>query len=121
MQRLEIQGFTYSERHRTVPELTLSAGRCGGQVLGSRVCSKARMEFEVEIPLDGAVEFYLSMMAAGVELTRRAHLALHDLCTCRKHSRSEAELGRVVEVRMEITFLAEKKAVAVPEGVLVMA
>lgn len=121
MQRLELQGFTSGERRTTVPELTSSLERCGGQVLERRICSKARMQLEMEIPLEGAVEFYLSMMEAGVELTRRAHLALHGLCTCRKHSRSEAELARVVDVLLEITFLGERTAVAFPEGHLVMA
>lgn len=107
MQTLEIQGFSYQERQAVLPGLTSGFAECGGWVLERKTLSPAMIVYRMEIQLGGIVELYAAMIAAGLELTRSAHLALTELCTCRRHSRSRADLGQVISVRLEITFLEE--------------
>ncbi|HWB32765.1 MAG TPA: hypothetical protein VG714_06305 [Acidobacteriaceae bacterium] len=105
MLALDIQTFTYEDRHDLLPRLTAALGKCGGWVLERRNVSPTQLEFSVEIPLRAAVDLYGSLLGEGVELTRGAHEGLTDLCTRRKHVRHLAELGQVVALHLELTFL----------------
>jgi len=105
MQSLDIQGFTYEERHGLLPVLTAAFSNCGGWVLGRKTLSPTNMEFRVEIQLRAVLDLYASIVGAGVELTRAGHEALTEQCTRRNHLRMTAELGQVVEIRLEISFL----------------
>ena len=51
------------------------------------------------------LDLYAAIVATGVELTRAGHEALTELCTRRKHLRLAAELGQIVAIRLEISFL----------------
>ncbi|HTD95756.1 MAG TPA: hypothetical protein VK627_02465 [Edaphobacter sp.] len=107
MQCLDIQGFSYDERHGLLPILTSGFADCGGWVLERRTLSPRTMEFRVEIQLRSALEFYASILASGVELTRSGHLGMTDLCTCRQNMASHAALGQIVTIRLEISFLED--------------
>jgi hypothetical protein len=105
MQSLDIQAFTYEQRNGLLPELTAAFGNCGGWVLERKTLSPTNMEFVVEIQLLAALDLYAAILAAGVELTRAGHVALTELCTRRKHMSLAAELGQIVSIRLEISFL----------------
>ena len=105
MQSLDIQGFTYEQRHGLLPALTVAFSNCGGWVLERKTLSPTNMEFRVEIQLRAVLDLYAELVAHGVELTRSGHETLTGLCTRRKHLRITAELGKIVAIRLEISFL----------------
>jgi hypothetical protein len=105
MQSLDIQGFTYEERHGLLPLLTAAFSNCGGWILERKALSPTNMEFRVEIQLRAVLDLYASIIATGVELTRSGHEALTEQCTRRSHLRMTAGLGQVVTIRLEISFL----------------
>jgi hypothetical protein len=105
MQSLDIQAFTYEQRHGLLPDLTVAFSNCGGWVLERKTLSPTNMEFRIEIQLRAVLDLYAAIVATGVELTRSGHEALTELCTRRKHMRLAAELGQIVAIRLEISFL----------------
>lgn len=105
MLSIEIQAFTYEDRHGMLPALTAALGRCGGWILDRRTVSPTQLEFRVEIQLRAVLDLYGALVEQGVELTRAGHEGLTDLCARRKHVRHSAELGQVVAVRLELSFL----------------
>jgi len=105
MQSLDIQGFTYEQRHGLLTVLMAAFGNCGGWVLERKTLSPTNMEFRVEIQLRAVLDLYAAIIATGVELTRSGHEALTELCTRRNHLRITAELGQVIAIRLEISFL----------------
>jgi hypothetical protein len=107
MQPLEIQSFSYEDRYGLLPSLTSALADCGGWILGRKTLSPSMMEIHVEIQLRAILELYASIVSSGLELTRAAHLALTDLCTCRRNLATSAELSQVVTVRLEISFLED--------------
>jgi hypothetical protein len=104
MQPLDIQGFSYEERHGLLPTLTTAFADCGGWILDRKTLSPSMIEFKLEIQLRAAVDLYASIVASGLELTRAGHLALTELCSCRRHQVA-TNLGTVVTIRIEISFL----------------
>jgi hypothetical protein len=107
MQSLDIQGFSYEERHGLLPTLTSAFADCGGWILDRKTLSPTTMEFRIEIQLRAVVDLYSSILAAGLELTRAGHLGLTHLCTCRKNLAAPADLGQIVGIRLEISFLED--------------
>ncbi len=107
MQSVDIQGFSYEERHGLLPTLTSAFADCGGWVLDRKTLSPTTMEFRVEIQLSAILDLYASIVSSGLELTRGGHLALTDLCTCRRHHTTAADLGQIVSIRLEISFLED--------------
>lgn len=106
MQLLDIQSFSYEERHGLLPNLTSALADCGGWVLCRKTLSPSMMEFRLEIQLRAILDLYASIVSSGLELTRSGHLALTDLCNCR-YLASAADLGEVVTIRLEISFLED--------------
>ncbi len=107
MQPLDIQSFSYEERHGLLPNLTSALAECGGWVLCRKTLSPSMMEFRFEIQLRAIVDLYASIVSSGLELARSGHLALTDLCNCRKNLATVADLGQVVTIRLEISFLED--------------
>jgi len=107
MQPLEIQSFSYDDRAGVLPVLLSALADGGGWVLDRRSLSASTVEVSVEAQLRSIVELYGAIIAAGLELTRSSHLTLTDLCNCRKHASDTIDLGRLVTLRLEISFLEE--------------
>ena len=107
MQSLDIQSFSYQERTGILPVLTTAFADCGGWVLDRRTLSPSTMEFRIEIQIRAALELYAAIIASGLELTRSGHLSLTELCTCRKHLTRSSQLGQIVAIRIEISFLED--------------
>jgi hypothetical protein len=107
MTSLDIQGFSYEERAGVLPGLLASLADCGGWVLDRRALSPTMLELKLEIQLRSILDLYGSIVAAGLVLTRTSHLSLTDLCTCYRNLASSADLGQIVTLRLEISFLEE--------------
>jgi hypothetical protein len=107
MQSLDIQGFSYEERHGLLPTLTSAFADCGGWILDRKTLSSSTVEFRLEIQLRAVADLYSSIIASGLELTRAGHLGLTHLCTCRKNLLTPAELGQIVALRIEVNFLED--------------
>lgn len=105
MQLLVIHGFSYAERDGLLSRLATAINQCGGWVLDKKILSSTNTEFNLEIQPRSAIDLYAALVASGLELTRGSHLALTALCTCRKNSARLVELGDVVSIRLEISFL----------------
>ena len=65
MQSLDIQGFSYEERHGLLPTLTSAFADCGGWILDRKTLSPSTMEFRVEIQLRAVIDLYASVIASG--------------------------------------------------------
>src|ERR1700760_2357347 len=76
MDSLDIQAFTYEQRHGLLPCLTSAFIGCGGWVLDRKTLSPTNMEFRVEIQLRAVLDLYAAILSTGVELTRAGHEAL---------------------------------------------
>jgi hypothetical protein len=107
MQSLDIQGFSYEERHGLLTALTSAFADCSGWILDCKALSPSTMEFRVEIELRAIVDLYSSIVTSGLELTRSGHLGLTHLCTCRKNLSAPAGLGQLVTIRIVISFLED--------------
>jgi hypothetical protein len=107
MQSLDIQGFSYEERHGILPTLTTAFADCGGWILDRKTLSPSTMEFRIEIQLRAVVDLYSSILSSGLELTRNGHLSLTHLCTCRKNLSTSTDLNQIVTIRIEISFLED--------------
>src|SRR5438874_1642080 len=101
IQCIDIQGFSYEERHGLLPTLTSAFADCGGWILDRKTLSPSTMQFRVEIQLRAIVDLYSSIIASGLELTRSGHLGLTHLCTCRKNLATPADLSQIVTIRIE--------------------
>ena len=104
MQLLDIQSFSYEERQGLLPNLTSALADCGGWVLS---LSPSMTEIRLEIQLRSILDLYTSIVSSGLELTRSGHLGLTNLCNCRKNLTTATDLGQVVTIRLEISFLEE--------------
>jgi hypothetical protein len=104
---LLLQGFSYDERRKVLPAVARALENCGCFLLERRAVSLTQMNVRFEMQLRASLELYSSLIGAGLELTRASHLALTGLCTVRKHNRRGASSRRVVEVRLELSFLEE--------------
>jgi hypothetical protein len=107
MESLDIQAFTYEQRHSLLPQLASAFISCGGWILDRKTLSASNMEFRVEIQLRAILDLYAAMLAAGVEFTRAGHDALTELCTRHQHLRISSDLGQIVPIRLEIAFLED--------------
>lgn len=105
MESLDIQAFTYEPRHDLIAGLTAAFGSCGGWVTDRKTLSPTNLEFRLEIQLLAVLDLYAAIVGTGVELTRTGHEALTELCLRLSHMRMLAELGQIVAIRLEITFL----------------
>jgi len=107
MSSLDLQSFSYDERTSVLPVLLSALADSGGWVLDRRTLSASMVELRLEVQLRSIIDLYGSIIAAGLELTRSSHLALTDLCTCRRNAMNGADLGQIVTLRLEVSFLEE--------------
>ena len=105
MLSLDIQAFTYEDRHDVLPALTAALSNCGGWIVDRRTLSSTQIELRIEIQLRAALDLYAALVAHGVEFTRTGHESFTDLCVRRKHIRHIAELGQVIALRLDLSFL----------------
>jgi hypothetical protein len=105
MQSIDIQGFSYEEPSRLLPQLIDAIDRCGGWVLERHPLSSTTTQLHVEIQLRSALELYGTLVASGLELTRDSHFGLTALCSCRNGSPGPSRRGHVLRICLEVSFL----------------
>jgi len=88
-----------------LPDLTAAFASCGGWILERKTLSPSNVEFRIEIQLRAILDLYAAIIATGVEFTRPGHDALTELCTRRKHLPLTADLGQILTIRLELSFL----------------
>ncbi len=72
--------------------------------------SFSQVEFFFEMQLRSALEIYSALVGAGLELSQASHAELTGLCTMRRHKHAlRARPGRVLSVRLEVSFLEESE------------
>jgi hypothetical protein len=112
---LDVRGFSYEDRRAILPALAEALDTSGCWVHDRKAVSLAQMEFHFDMPLRSAVDLYSGLVGCGLELTRASHLELTGLCTLRHNPRPQ-HLGRVIGVRLEVSFLEEIETQPVPTG-----
>ena len=111
-QTVELQGYSYQERHGLLPTLASAFTHSGCWVLERRTTSPSTMEFRIEIQLRAIPELYAALIESGVELTRTTHALLTELCLCRHFACTQplpsAILTRdVITLRLALGFLED--------------
>ena len=109
-------GYSYEDRREILPALAEALAASGCWLHDSKAKSLAQMEYRFELPLRSAVELYSGLVGCGLELTRDSHAELTGLCTLRRHNTPQQELGRVIDVRLEVNFLDEIPVHAAASG-----
>ena len=105
MQSIDLQAHTYEERHGLVPSLTTMVSHCGAWITDRKTLSASTVELRLEIQLRSVMELYAALLATGLELTRRGHQSMVDLCNCQRYlATGEAKL---VTIRLELAFLED--------------
>ncbi len=107
MQAFDIQSFTYEHRQHILLALTAAFGSSGGWIVDRRTLSATTTEFRVEIQLRSILDLYAAILATGVELTRSGHEIFTELCTRRKHMPASFEMGQIIVLRLEVSFLED--------------
>lgn len=107
MQMLELQSFSYGDRAGQLPALLTAIADGGGWVLDRRTLSASTLQLNIEAQLRSIVEIYAAIIGSGLELTRSSHIALTDLCTCHRNASSKVDLGEIVTLRLEVSFLED--------------
>ena len=105
MQSIEIQGYSYEPSEALLRKLNRILVTSGGWILDRRAISSTNYEFTLELELRAILDLYAGIIGAGLELTHANHLALTDLCTCRFFMMGNRELGQIISLRLEVTFL----------------
>ena len=108
MESLDIQAFTYEQRHDLGARLTAAFANCGGWVVECKMLSPDSMVFHVEIRLRGVLDLYAAIVGTGVEPTRAGHETFTELCLRSRHMGRMAALGQIIAIRLEIAFLDDK-------------
>jgi hypothetical protein len=107
-QRIQLRGFSYEERRAILPAVTEVVSSGGCWLKERRMVSFSQVEFLFEMQLRSALEIYSELIAAGLELSQDSHAELTGLCTVRRHDRElRVSPGRVLSVRLEVSFLEE--------------
>ncbi len=105
---LELHGFSYDERRDILAAVSEAVSSVGCWLKERRVVSFSQVEFVFEMQMRAALELYSALIGAGLELTPETHAELTGLCTVRRHNhRLRNRPGRVLSVRLEISFIED--------------
>ena len=107
MQAMQVYGYSYREGPDILPALVFGIVDSGGWVLEQNEVSAFAIELKFETELFNAVDLYAALQNAGLMLTRTGHLALTEMCTCRKYL-PERDHGRVVTILLKIGLMQEE-------------
>ena len=100
-----LRGHSYEDHRHIVPTLLESMASCGCWLLEQRALSPTTTALSMEVQLRSIFELYSGILASGVELTRDSHTRMTGLCTVRDHNPRQAKRRRILNVRLEISFL----------------
>jgi hypothetical protein len=104
---MQMKAISAEEPSRLVQTLTGAILGCGGWVLCRGADDRGTITMLFEFERQACVDIYSLLVAAGLELSRNAHIRFTDLCQCtRSH---QAECGtEIASIDLEVrTFPAE--------------
>jgi len=79
---LTLTAFCAEDQHRAIRFLTGAIITCGGWVLSRTTSGSDSAEISFEFARAVSVEVYSMLIAAGLELSRDAHISMTELCQC---------------------------------------
>lgn len=82
---MKLTAVSMDDPQRMVRFLTGALVACGGWVLTRSVSERESAEISFEFARACCVEIYAVLIAAGLELSRDAHLRMTELCHCTKN------------------------------------
>jgi|SRR5450756_639469 len=77
---------------------------CGTWVVARKTLSSQTVQYHVEIQLRYVIDLYATLVSTGFQLTATSHLTFTHLCTCFNNAQ-HMNLGEIIDLRVEITFL----------------
>jgi hypothetical protein len=107
MQNVHLRGFSYADVQTVMPALKRALENCGCWMMEESTPSAMQLDLQFELHLRDAYELYSELIAAGVEMTRENHLRMTGLCTLRNHNPRKSIRRRVVNIRLQISFLQD--------------
>jgi hypothetical protein len=99
---MHIQAVSAENPLRLVRTVTGAILGCGGWVLSRSATDAGKIRMVFEFERRACLDIYSVLMAAGVELSRSAHLRLTELCQCTR-SRQPHCVDEIASVEMEIS------------------
>ena len=83
---LLLQGFTYLDRVKLLPDLGGAVDGAGGWILDLRSLSETRRRnVRLEVQQQALPSVYGALLGSGLELTRDSHRVLAERCNCAMH------------------------------------
>jgi hypothetical protein len=98
---MQMNAISRLDPSRTVKSLTGAILACGGWVLSRSVSDTGVIEILFEFERRSCLEIYSILIAAGVELSRSAHIGFTELCQCTRMVREECR-EEIVSVDLEV-------------------
>ncbi len=101
-----VHAFSYELREGLVARLTRMLTACGAWVADQNTLSDSAIELLLEIRVGAALDLYVALAKAGVELTLSGQQSLTLLCSKARYPQLR-RVGEVVTIRLELRFLED--------------
>jgi hypothetical protein len=111
---LQIGAISRDEPGQVVKTVTGAVLGCGGWVLSRSVTDTGLIDILFEFERASCVEIYSVLIAAGLELSKSAHIRFTELCQCTRLGRGDCS-EEIVSVDLEIQTILWEAAQALPE------
>jgi hypothetical protein len=104
---IQMQAVAADEPRRLVQILTGAILGCGGWVLSRSTNDAGMVEMVFEFERHACVDIYTILIAAGIDLSRSAHMRFTELCQCSRLRTPECD-AEIASIELEIqTFAAD--------------
>lgn len=104
---LQMMAVSREEPGRLVKSLTGAILACGGWVLSRSASDSGMIDILFEFERHSCLEIYSILIAAGLELTRAAHVRFTELCQCTLLAQKDCT-REIVSVDLEVQTLASE-------------
>jgi hypothetical protein len=98
---LQMSAISRDEPSRAVKSLTGGILACGGWVLSRSASDTGLIDILFEFERRSCLEIYSILIAAGLELSRGAHIRFTELCQCTRMVQRECQ-EEIVSIDLEI-------------------
>ena len=98
---LQMQAISREEPGRTAKSLTGAILGCGGWVLSRSASDTGLIDILFEFERRSCLEIYSILIAAGLELSKSAHMRFTELCQCTRMVRKDCR-DEIVSIDLEV-------------------
>ncbi|MBS1814874.1 MAG: hypothetical protein JSS87_08390 [Acidobacteria bacterium] len=116
---LVLQAFTYDDRSVALPAVRSAVTSSGGWILGKKSVSGSALELQIEVQHRSMLNLYAALVGSGIELTRAAHLALCESCTCTQQMPQRRK--EIATVQLALAFISELNLASLMQSPTAMA